>query len=91
MVLVAEHAVWKTRHKYSDASLITVSEDGFNLSPLDDLPNDRARDVVSELILAIISTLGRLVGAQMAQQLTEQLATIGEKGGPPNWRESQQE
>lgn len=73
MLLVVEHALWKTKHKYQEASLINFSEDGIVLQGLSELEPERARAIAQEFILSIIATLGRLVGQQLAHQLTEQL------------------
>lgn len=73
MLLVLEHALWKTKYKYEEADFIQFSEEGICLEKLDALEPEKAQAVVFEFVMAIIATLGRLVGIQLAQQLTEQL------------------
>lgn len=73
MLLVVEHALWKTKSKYEEASLIQFSEEGIILEDLDKLDPERARIVLHEFLMSLISTLGKLVGIQLARQLTEQL------------------
>lgn len=73
MLLVIEHAHWKTRQKYEEAELIHFSEEGITLDGLDQLEPARAKIVAYEFIMLVVATLGRLVGKQLALQLTEQL------------------
>ncbi|MHB1126347.1 MAG: hypothetical protein ACYC2T_05235 [Bacillota bacterium] len=73
LLLVTEHALWKTKHKYEEASLIVFSEEGINIENLNELDSEKAQQIARELVMAIISTLGRLVGMQLAHQLTESL------------------
>lgn len=73
MLLVIEHAHWKAKQKYEEAELIHYSEDSVNLDRLDELEPARAKMVAHEFVMCIIATLGRLVGKQLASQLTEQL------------------
>lgn len=73
MLLVIEHALYKTKHKYEEAELISFSEEGIDMDRLDGLEIDRARLVAHEFTMSIVTTLGRLVGKQMAKQLTDQL------------------
>jgi len=72
-MLIMEHALWQTKQKYEEAMLIKFSEEGIDLGSLESLPADRAGEVAREFIMAIIATLGKLVGMQMAQQLAEEL------------------
>lgn len=81
MVLVGEYALWRAKHKFGDAALVTVSEEGFALDGLDSLPMERAQEIMDELLLAIVDTLGRLVGVQMAKELADQLRIRAEEGG----------
>lgn len=73
MLLVVERALWTTRHKYEEAAVITCSEEGVTLDGLDELDPERASLIAHFLMMSIISTLGRLVGIQLAKQLTEHL------------------
>lgn len=73
MLLVLEHALWKTRCKYEEANLISFSEEGIFLEKLDTLEPEKAQAIIFEFVMAVVATLGRLVGIQLAQQLTEQL------------------
>ncbi len=73
MLLVVEHALWKARQKYEEAALIEFSEEGVSFDRLDKLDPDRSVQVVHEFVMSIVATLGRLVGIQLARQLTEQL------------------
>ncbi len=75
MLLVLEHALWQIRIKYEKASLIQFSEDGISLEMLETIDPEEAQAVAYEFIMAIINTLGRLVGMQLAKQLIEQLET----------------
>jgi len=72
-LLVVERAVWKTKGKYEEASYITFSEDGICLDQLEKVAPDRAKEVTQEFVSCFVATLGRLVGRQLALQLTEQL------------------
>lgn len=73
ILLVVEHSLWKTRHKFADADLISFSEEGVNLEGLMQLDSDKAQVVTQEFITMFVATLGRLVGKQLAQQLIPQL------------------
>lgn len=73
MLIVLEHALWQTKYKYEDAGLIEFSEHGVSLDRLDDLEPEKAQLIAYEFVMAVISTLGRLVGMQLANQLTEKL------------------
>jgi len=76
MLLVVEHALWKTKQKYEDAVLISFSEEGISLEKLEDLEPEKAKQILKEFIIAIVSTLSRLVGIQLADKLTEQLGSL---------------
>ncbi len=80
MLLVVEHALWSTRDKFEEASLITFSEDGIVLDSLEQLEPEKAEAVAQCFILGIITTLGRLVGKQLAQQLMKELHGATEEG-----------
>ncbi len=69
MMLVVEHAVWETKHKHQEAALITFSEQGISLDRLQSLESGKAALVAQDFITTIVSTLGRLVGKQLAQQM----------------------
>lgn len=72
-MLVIEHSIWLTRQKYEEASLIVFSEEGISLENLGSIEPVLASTVAYEFITAIRATLGRLIGKQLARQLTEQL------------------
>lgn len=78
ILLVVEHALWKTKHKYEEAGMITFSEDGISMDKLEELDEERAKLVAYEFTMSIVNTLGRLVGKQLANQLTKQLK-LGEE------------
>lgn len=73
MMLVVERSVWLIRSSHPAATLITFDEEGISLEALNQAHPEEAAGVASELVLALLSTLGRLVGEQIAQQLTDQL------------------
>ena len=73
MLLVVEHALWKTRQRYEEAALIHYSEDGVVFERLDQLEPEKAKLVAYDFVMSIFATLSRLVGSQLACQLTEQL------------------
>lgn len=73
MLLVVERALWSTKHKYEEADLIEFSEEGISLERLSQLDPEQAEQIAHEFTMSIVSTLGRLVGKQLARQLTEQL------------------
>lgn len=75
MLLVIEQALWKTKFEYQEAELIKFSEDGISLDGLDGIDKERADLVFHEFVMAIVSTLSRLVGIQLANQLTYHLKT----------------
>ena len=72
-VIIAEHALWRIKEKYEEASLITISEDGIVIDKLNTLDPERAKLIIQEFIKSFVTTLSRLVGKQLAQQLTVQL------------------
>lgn len=74
MLLVTEHALWKTKGKYEDAALISFSEEGICLDALDGLTPERSQVIINEFVVALTATLGRLVGKQLAMQITEQFS-----------------
>jgi hypothetical protein len=74
MLIVMERSLWKTKMKFPEAERISFSEEGVNLSGLDDLDEAKAARIINEFILSIIETLSRLVGIQVAQKLTEDLS-----------------
>lgn len=80
MLLVVEHALWKTKQKYEEAALISFSEESICLEKLDDLEPEKAKLILKEFIMAIVSTLSRLVGIQLADKLTEQLGNLNGEG-----------
>lgn len=73
LLLVVEHACWKTGQKYGEAAMISFSEAGISLERLEKLEPERAGLIAHDFFMAIVETLGRLVGSQMARQLMEQL------------------
>ncbi|HBF40121.1 MAG TPA: hypothetical protein DDW50_22795, partial [Firmicutes bacterium] len=73
LLLVMEHALWQTKQKYEEANLIRFSEESVSLEELGKIDRDKADLIAHEFVMAIVSTLSRLVGKQLAQQLTEQL------------------
>lgn len=76
LLLVLEHALWKTRQQYEEAALIEFSEAGVSLGGLDELSTEKAKEIAHFFVMSIVSTLGRLVGIQLANQLTEQLRVL---------------
>jgi len=79
MLLVLEHALWKTGQKYAEASLIKFSEAGVSLDGLDGLEPEKAAAIGNAFIMAIIDTLGRLVGIQLAKQIATQFEATTER------------
>jgi hypothetical protein len=79
LLLVIEHALWQTKQKYEEASLIQFSEEGVSLDALDTIDSETANLVAHDFMMAIVATLGRLVGKQLAQQLTAQLQDEGKE------------
>lgn len=75
LLLVVEHAYWKTGQKYGETKMILFSEAGISLEPLEELAPERAGLIAHDFFMAIVETLGRLVGSQMASQLMNQLKT----------------
>jgi hypothetical protein len=73
MLIVVEHALWSTKNKYEEAECIQFSEQGIDLEALDMLEDEKAQAIAHELAMTIISTLGRLVGKQLARQLMNEL------------------
>lgn len=71
--ILVEHAHWQTKQKYEEADLIKYSENGIFFEDLEDIPSEKAELVVHEFIMQIVSSLGRLVGKEMANKLTEYL------------------
>lgn len=81
LLLVIERALWQTKKKYEEASMITFSEEGICLDSLNSVDSERAKLVVYSFIMSIIMTLGNLIGKQLANQLTEQLEMINQQEG----------
>jgi hypothetical protein len=79
LLLVIEHSLWQTKQKYEEAALIRFSEEGISLDALDTIDSEKANLVAHDFMMAIVATLGRLVGKQLAQQLTEQLQDGGKE------------
>ncbi|MFZ5944473.1 MAG: hypothetical protein ACOYVD_10205 [Bacillota bacterium] len=77
-LLLVERAVWKVREKYEEANLIRYSEEGINLEQLKDLEPSKANLITQEFITAFVATLSRLVGKQLASELTKQLEELRE-------------
>ncbi|HWP96067.1 MAG TPA: hypothetical protein VN426_04390 [Syntrophomonadaceae bacterium] len=73
ILLVVEHSLWKTKHKYEDAERIHFSAEGIVLDDLSQLEPEKAQAIAEEFITMFVAALGRLVGKQMALQLTQQL------------------
>lgn len=73
MMMVVERSIWLMRSSHPEVALVTFDEEGISLRALSEAHPDEAGRVASSLILGIVATLGRLVGKQVAQQLTEQL------------------
>jgi len=79
MLLVLEYSLWKTQDLYDEVKLITFSEKGVSLDNLKELDEEKARLVAHEFMISIITTLGRLVGIQLASKLTEQFQILKEE------------
>jgi hypothetical protein len=73
LLLVIEHSLWQTKQKYEEAALIRFSEEGISMDNLDNIDSEKADLVAHDFIMEIVTTLGRLIGKQLAQQLTAQL------------------
>lgn len=78
-LIVVEHALWKTKHKYEETDLIEYSEEGIFLHGLEELDPERAGLVAHDFLLAVITGLGRLVGKKMANKLVNELQIEGER------------
>lgn len=72
-MLVVERALWKTKGKFEEAEYIAFSEEGICLDELISTAPERAGLVIQEFISCFVDTLGRLMGQQLASQLTGQL------------------
>ncbi|KUO62585.1 MAG: hypothetical protein APF84_02225 [Gracilibacter sp. BRH_c7a] len=73
VILILEHAQWKTKEKYEEANLIQFSESGISLDGLDDIDPNQAEKIAHEFTMTIITSLGRLVGKELASKLTKYL------------------
>lgn len=73
VIIIIEHALWKTRHKYEEAHLIRLSEENVYFDQLDKVSPEIARSVIQEFLFCIIDSLGNLVGEQMASSLASGL------------------
>jgi len=73
MLLVIERALWKTKFNHDEAGNIQFSEEGICLDGLANIAPEQATAIAHEFTMTMVATLGRLVGIQMAGQLTEQL------------------
>lgn len=72
-LLLVERAVWKVREKYEDACLIGYSEEGISLEKLEALVKSQTELITLEFVAAFVATLSRLVGIQLATELTKQI------------------
>jgi len=73
VLLILEHAQWKTKEKYEKADLIRFSESGISLDGLDNIDPNHAEEIAHEFTMTIIASLGRLVGKELASKLTKYL------------------
>lgn len=73
LLLVVERSLWLTRHKHQEAARVTYSEAGVSLNGLSDLDQELAVRIAHDLVMTIVSTLGRLIGKQLAERIVEQL------------------
>ncbi|HEX7715201.1 MAG TPA: hypothetical protein VF531_14390 [Bacillota bacterium] len=73
LLLVIEHSLWLAGQQYKEAALIRFSEQGVFLDRLNDIEPEKAIAVAYEFITAIMATLGKLMGKQLAKQFTEEL------------------
>ena len=78
LVIVLEHARWTTKHTYEEADLIQFSEDRVSLDALSAVDRARAEAIARDFMMAVVATLGRLVGKQLAVQLTNQFIPTDE-------------
>ena len=72
-LLLVERAVWKVREKYEEANLIGYSEEGIFLEKLNQLEPSKVNLITQEFINDFVTILSRLVGKQLASELTTQL------------------
>lgn len=73
LLLIIEHAQWKIKEKYEEAGLIQYSESGISLDGLNGIEPEKAEQIAHLFIMEIITSLGRLVGKEMAKKLTKYL------------------
>jgi hypothetical protein len=78
MLLVFEHSLWLVKQKNEKAALIQFSEEGLFFDELEAIDSEEAQIICHDFLMAIVATLGRLVGKQLAQQLIEQLQLKGD-------------
>jgi hypothetical protein len=72
LLIVVEHALCSTRYKYEEAGLIEFSEQGINLNGLEQLDDAKIILITQDFVLSMVSSLGRLVGKQIAHQLLQE-------------------
>jgi len=60
---------WKTKHKYEETFLIKFSEKGISFEQLEEIDPVRGAEIAHHFLMEIISSLGRLVGKQLANKL----------------------
>lgn len=77
-LLLVERAIWKVREKYEEANLIEFSEQGINFDQLINVDPAKVNLITQEFITAFVATLSRLVGKQIASELTKQLEELTE-------------
>lgn len=73
VTIIFEHALWKTKHKYEEADLISLNDETVHLDLSDKIDPEKAEFVVHEFLLSIIDSLTCLVGKQMAAKLVREL------------------
>lgn len=73
LLIILEHAQWKTKLKYQEASLIEYNEEGICIKELEKLHPEKAEIIIHEFISCIIFSLGRLIGLELASKITKDL------------------
>jgi hypothetical protein len=71
--VLVQRAAWMTCQKYTEAELITLSDEGLSFSKFKGLDPGVVKEVAEEFISSLVSILTRLVGTDIAATLAREI------------------
>jgi len=69
VLVVAQRAVWMTKLKHNEATLIDVKDTGFDLKRLSEQSPTKCVAVAEELLMSLMSVVTKLVGLEMSRRI----------------------